>query len=51
MNYREYQAPEKIRKEAYRQMLIANNLLAKYLHEWIKIKNPDLCSSVELEKK
>jgi hypothetical protein len=25
--------------------------LAKYLHEWIKIKNPDLCSSVELEKK
>lgn len=42
MNYREYQAPEKIRKEAYRQMLIANNLLAKYLHEWIKIKNPEL---------
>lgn len=43
MDYREYQVPDKIRKEAYRQMVIANNLLAKYLHEWIKIKNSDSC--------
>lgn len=42
LNYGEYKTPESIRKEAYRQMLIANNLLAKFIHEWIKIKNPDL---------
>lgn len=39
LTYKEYSTPENIRKEAYKQMLIANNLLAKELHEWVKIKN------------